>query len=42
MKSIIRICHLTIRFLKFTLNIIIYKEFEGFLFYLVWREAFIL
>jgi len=31
MKEIIRTCNLTIRFSKFTLNIKIYKEFEGFL-----------
>ena len=39
MKNIIRICNLTVRFSKFTLNIEIYEEFIKFLSKLVWRET---
>ena len=35
MKNIIRICNLTVRFLKFTLNIKIYEKFVEFLFKLL-------
>ena len=38
MNDIIRICNSTIRFLKFTLNIMIYKDFEGILSKLVWKK----
>ena len=39
MTNIIRTCNLTVRFLKFTLNIKIYKEFVEFLSKLVWRKT---
>ena len=39
MKNIIRTCNLTVRFLKFTLNIEIYGEFVEFLSKLIWRET---
>ena len=39
MKDIIRTYNPTVRFSKFTHNIKIYKEFEGFLYKLVWRET---
>ena len=39
MKDVIRTCNLTVRFLKFTLNIKINDEFVGFLSKLVWRET---
>ena len=38
-KDIIKTFNPTVRFSKFTLNIKIYKEFEGFLSKLVWKET---
>ena len=42
MEEIIRTCNSTFRFSKFTSNKMIFIEFEGFLFKLVWREIFFL
>ena len=39
MKNIIRIYNLTVRFLKFILNIEIYEEFVEFLFKLISKET---
>ena len=39
MKDIIRTCNLTVKLLKFTLNIKIYEEFERFFFKIVWRKT---
>ena len=39
MNDIIRTCNPIVRFSKFTLNIKIYEEFEGFLLKLVWRKT---
>ena len=38
MKDIIKMCNLMIIFSKFTLNIMIYKDFEGILSKLVWKK----
>ena len=40
-EDIISTCNLNVRFLKFTLNIKIYKKFEEFFFKLVLRENFL-
>ena len=42
MKDIIKTCNLTVKLLKFTLNIKIYEEFERFFFKIVWRKTLFL